>query len=162
MSKSVLSSCLRCLALAAVVFAVSACSPEEYGVCSIPKSSASIASACGFAQAPEGATQEEIKAIEDANKVASCAIDFIFDCDSLLCGVFRGSDAFCTYRCRPPKCNGSNGDYKSTGVYGCDCDARGCKDECPGTATCVEWVPGTAEYYCLPSGLEYNSNSSAE
>ena len=68
-----------------------ACSPEEYGPCSIPNTKAHTV-ACS----PVGAA-----AAEDTFATATCAVDYVFDCDSLICGIYQSSDPFCTHRCLP-------------------------------------------------------------
>ena len=106
------------------------------------------------------------------NNLSTCTADFVFDCDSLICGIYASSDAFCTHRCIPTKqecidsgipedkCNDGDGGYMK-------CPAgQNCKKECPEGAACVEWVKGTAAFYCLPSeysgNVSSNSNSSDE
>ena len=125
MNKHLFGSLGIVLGLAACM---NACSPEDYGPCSIPDTSAHRA-ACS----PQG-----------ENKTATCAADYVFDCDSLVCGRYESSDAFCTYRCTPPA-------SRCTGEF-CKCpEGKNCKETCPGEAECVEWIPGTGNYYCLPA-----------
>ena len=109
-----------------------ACSPEEYGPCTIPSTSAHRA-AC----APQG-----------TNNIATCTADYVFDCDSLICGIYSNSKAFCTHRCVPTadECTSSDPKYCEC-PEGYDCKGQG---ECPEDARCVEWVKGSAAYYCLP------------
>ena len=107
---------------------LNACNPEEYGPCSIPDTTA-YKQACS----PQG-----------EQKTATCAADYVFDCDSLICGRYESSDAFCTYRCIP--------DSKTCSGNFCGCPAgKKCKETCPEGAACVEWIPGTSNYYCLPA-----------
>ncbi len=107
---------------------LNACNPEEYGPCSIPDTTA-YKQACS----PQG-----------EQKTATCAADYVFDCDSLICGRYESSDAFCTYRCIP--------DSKTCSGSYCGCPAgKKCKETCPEGAACVEWIPGTSNYYCLPA-----------
>ena len=117
-----------------VGFAVclNACNPEEYGPCSIPDTTA-YKQACS----PQG-----------DQKTATCAADYVFDCDSLICGRYDSSDAFCTYRCEPNASECNRPDNPDL----CKCPAgRKCKSTCPEGAACVEWIPGTSNYYCLPA-----------
>ncbi len=116
-----------------------ACSPEEYGPCSIPNTKAHTV-ACS----PVGAA-----AAEDTFATATCAVDYVFDCDSLICGIYQSSDPFCTHRCLPSA-------SECTSAVGCtkkELDDSGVayKESCPEGAACVEWIKGTAAYYCLPS-----------
>jgi hypothetical protein len=110
---------------------LNACNPEEYGPCSIPDTTA-YKQACS----PQG-----------DQKTATCAADYVFDCDSLICGRYDSSDAFCTYRCVP---NADECNHKDPKM--CECPAgKKCKSSCPEGAACVEWIPGTSNYYCLPA-----------
>lgn len=130
-----IKSLLRCLCFfMASTFVLSACSPEEYGPCSIPNTRAHRA-ACE----PTG---------ED--NVATCRADYVFDCDSLICGIYSGSDPFCTRRCTPTieECNTKDNPEYCTCPEGKTCVAEG---QCPEAASCVEWIKGTSEYYCLPN-----------
>ena len=115
-----------------------ACSPEEYGPCSIPDTSAHCA-ACK----PQG-----------DSKTATCTADYVFDCDSMICGRFDNSAAFCTYRCNPTaeECNSTNPDNCKWA------DSVKAKDKCPDGAACVEWTPGTGAYYCLPQEKGCSAN----
>ncbi len=110
-----------------------ACSPEEYGPCSIPNTKAHT-----IACSPVG----------DA-RTATCAANYVFDCDSTICGIYQSSEPFCTHRCLPSasECTSSVGCTKE------ELDATGFnyKSSCPEGAACVEWVKGTAAYYCLPA-----------
>ena len=127
------------LGMAAVAAAcLCACSPEEYGACSIPDTSAHAA-ACQPKKAGEKAT---------------CTADYVFDCDSLICGKFESSAPFCTYRCNPSsdECNASQPDLCKWP------DSVNAKSSCPEGAACVEWTPGTGAYYCLPVDKGCSSN----
>ena len=112
-----------------------ACSPEEYGPCTIPTTTAHRV-AC---EVPKDGDE----------KTATCAADYTFDCDSLICGIYQSSEPFCTHRCLPKKseCTSSKGctakELDSTGLS--------YKTECPDGAACVEWIKGTSRYYCLPA-----------
>ncbi|MFA5625336.1 MAG: hypothetical protein WC966_09845 [Bradymonadales bacterium] len=109
----------------------SSCSPEEYGPCSIPKTTA-LKLACFDGPSP------------------TCTSDYVFDCDSLLCGVYEGSDPFCTHRCVPQNC--------PEGKH-CSCpEGKNCKTSCPEDAACVEWVRESTGYFCLPK--QYNNRQS--
>ena len=77
---------------------LSACSPEEYGPCSIPNTKAH-AVACS----PMG-----------NSATATCAADFVFDCDSLICGIYQSSDPFCTHRCVPTEKECTSDDLGAT------------------------------------------------
>ena len=123
---------------------VCGCSPGEYGPCSIPNTSAHKA-AC----APKG-----------ENNVATCTADYVFDCDSLICGIYSNSNAFCTHRCVPTKeeCLKSGADESKCtdapgGYLNCPAGAS-CKTTCPEEAACVEWIKGTAAFYCLPNDMK--------
>ena len=113
---------------------LTACSPEEYGPCSIPNTKAHTV-AC----APTG-----------ASSTATCAVDYVFDCDSLICGIFESSDAFCTHRCVPSadECNN-----KAHPEF-CKCpEGKDCKSTCPENGHCVEFIRGTSAYYCMPDDM---------
>ncbi|MDX9722557.1 MAG: hypothetical protein RBU37_17555 [Myxococcota bacterium] len=105
-----------------------ACAPEEYGACTLPQSEA-IADACKPPK--ENATGSQ--------SASSCVVDFVFECESKLCGTFKGSDPFCTLRCTP--------------------ESEDCGDNCVGNppcpkgGSCLEWVPGLGTYYCVPTDL---------
>lgn len=121
---------ISCFALAALS---TSCSPEEYGPCSIPKTVA-LKQACFSGASP------------------TCTSDYVFDCDSLLCGVYQGSAPFCTHRCVPATCPAGQD---------CSCPAgKDCKTACPEGAACVEWVRKSTAYYCLPQ--EYVTDPVAE
>lgn len=125
--------------LACAVLAV-ACSQEEYGPCSIPNTVGHQA-AC----TPLG-----------DSKTATCAADYVFDCDSLICGIYESSDPFCTYRCVP-----SESECTSSDPAFCECPkGASCKSSCPEDAKCVEWIKGTSNYYCLPKEYDNSVNSS--
>ena len=152
---------LRILGMAVgTALCLCACSPEEYGPCSIPDTAAHRA-AC--------------KADKNSDsKTATCAAEYMFDCDSLICGKFENSPAFCTYRCNPEPehCNASHdlkdkegNTYdkfdKESRWYAENCawdSKKDSKDVCPEGAVCVEWVPGTGDYYCLPEDKGCSSN----
>lgn len=155
---------------------LSACSPEEYGVCSIPNTSKARA-ACS-------ATQDQ---------AATCVIEHIFDCDSLLCGVYNNDGPYCTRRCVPSLCynlpkRDANGkiigyeepvreetvDDQGNSVVKLKCGTQDvscppgktCVDTCPDAdegAVCVEWTKGTSAFYCVrPSGNAPVSNVQPE
>ena len=141
---------------------LAACSPEEYGVCSIPNTSKARA-ACS-------ATQDQ---------AATCVIEHIFDCDSLLCGVYNNDGPYCTRRCVPEFCynlpikdnKGKITGYKTPeevqstdadgnpitilkcGNQDVSCPAgKDCVTKCDGAdegAVCVEWTKGTSAFYCV-------------
>ena len=144
---------LRILGMAVgTALCLCACSPEEYGPCSIPDTSAHRA-ACKPA---------------DGAKTATCTAEYVFDCDSLICGKFENSPAFCTYRCNPepefcnaPKPAGDSDFTKSSNWYSEKCKWPAnvnAKDKCPDDAVCVEWTPGTGAYYCLPKEKGCSAN----
>ncbi len=56
----------------------------------------------------------------------SCVVENIIQCDSRVCGVFRGSSGFCTKRC----------------------DSAEDTTSCPSNAFCTEFVIGTGEFFC--------------
>lgn len=156
---------------------LSACSPEEYGVCSIPNTS-KARSACS-------ATQDQ---------AATCVIEHIFDCDSLLCGVYNNDGPYCTRRCVPDVCynlpikdkqgkitgyeaptktettdaNGKTITIVKCGTQDVSCPAgKNCVDKCDGAdegAICVEWTKGTSAFYCVrpPEPTAQPSSNSAE
>lgn len=132
---------------------MSACAPEEYGACTMP-STTSHKSACNPKKAGEKAT---------------CYADFVFDCDSLICGRFENSAAFCTHRCNPTpeECNAwrdvdtYTSFDKNSDWYKDNCkwpEGTKVKDGCPENAACVEWTPGTGAYFCLPVDRGCSSN----
>lgn len=108
---------LLVMALAALV--ATACDPGPYGACTLPSSEA-LDDACSSGGSSSGETEAS----------SSCVIDFVFECESQLCGTFRGSDPFCTERCSGPT-----------------------DTSCPQSGVCLEWVPGLGEYYCVPQDL---------
>ena len=114
---------------------LTACSPEEYGPCSIPNTKAHTV-ACS----PIG-----------ESKSATCAVDYVFDCDSLICGIYDNSDAFCTHRCLPK----SNECTSQKGCTKAELDEAGLKykTDCPEGGHCVEFIKGTAAYYCMPDDM---------
>lgn len=106
---------LRTLAILFALFSIGlACTPEDYGPCTLPSSEA-LNEACS----PSGGD-------DNTTASASCVVDFVFECESQLCGTYQGSEPFCTVRCTDPT------------------------DVCPGKGTCVEWIPGLGEYFCVP------------
>lgn len=136
---------------------LAACSPEEYGVCSIPNTPKARA-ACS-------ATQDQ---------AATCVIEHIFDCDSLLCGVYNNDGPYCTRRCVPTLCynlpikdaQGKITGYEEPtreivdgvevvkcGTQDVSCPAgKDCVDKCDGAeegAICAEWTKGTSAFYCV-------------
>ncbi|MCL2326152.1 MAG: hypothetical protein FWC40_06635 [Proteobacteria bacterium] len=117
---------------------LSACAPEEYGACSIPNT-----------------TAHQTACRPTASGAATCTADYVFDCDSLICGIYNGSDPFCTRRCVPTatECNASNPEF-------CECPAgRDCVTTCPQQAACVEWIRGRSEYFCLPRETQFPSGN---
>ena len=119
-----------------------ACTPEEYGPCSIPNTKAHTV-ACS----PTG-----------ASKTATCAVDFVFDCDSRICGIYDSSDAFCTHRCEPTiSDNCMQNECESADKEYCKCpdDVKNCKKpgSCPDGGHCVEFIKGTSMYYCMPDDM---------
>lgn len=122
-----------------------ACTPEEYAPCSIPNTT-SHKTAC----APMG-----------DSRTATCTADYVFDCDSLICGIYNSSAPFCTQRCIPTvdeckmnvtdeaKCTES-GDSRGVSYLKCPANAD-CVSTCPEGAACVEWTPGTGGFFCLPA-----------
>ena len=61
----------------------------------------------------------------------SCIVENIIQCDSRVCGVFRGSAGFCTKPC--------TGEDDTT--------------SCPSNAFCAEYVVGTGEFFCVKNEL---------
>ena len=121
-----------------------ACTPEEYAPCSIPNTTSHKA-AC----APMG-----------DSRTATCVADYVFDCDSLMCGIYNSSAPFCTQRCIPTKaeCEANATDKAkctnegSNGVSYLKCpEGKECVNVCPDGAACVEWTPGTGGFFCLPN-----------
>ena len=121
-----------------------ACTPEEYAPCSIPNTTSHKA-AC----APMG-----------DSRTATCVADYVFDCDSLMCGIYNSSAPFCTQRCIPTKaeCEANATDKAkctnegSNGVSYLKCpEGKDCVNVCPDGAACVEWTPGTGGFFCLPN-----------
>ncbi len=85
------------------------------------------------------------------SKPVICAVNYVMECDSNICGIYNGSDSFCTYRCLPSR-------KECTTDVGCtkkdlDMAATSYVEKCPGKAACVEWISGTAAYYCLPRNI---------
>ena len=113
---------------------LTACSPEEYGPCSIPNTKGHTV-AC----TPTG-----------GSSTATCAVDYVFDCDSLICGIYDSSEAFCTHRCEPSQneCNSpAHPEY-------CKCpEGKSCKTTCPENGHCVEFIRGTSAYFCMPDDM---------
>lgn len=91
------------------------CSEADFGApCALPDSEV-VQAACST---------------DDPNeKQASCVLENIIQCDSRICGVYVGSNGFCTAACAA--------------------DA-----DCPGDAFCAEFVVGTGEKYCVPAELQ--------
>ncbi len=116
-----------------------ACTPEEYGPCSIPNTRAHK-TACS----PIGNSQ-----------TATCAADYVFDCDSFICGIYQSSEPFCTHRCIPTAAECTSApEFCEKCPDGYSCKGKG---ECPEGAACVEWIKGTAAYYCLPQDIGFDS-----
>lgn len=144
---------LRALGVAIIsAVCLSACTPEEYGACTIPNTTA-YKTACRDTVV----TSDDGKST--TTKQATCTADYVFDCDSMLCGVYEGSSPFCTRRCIPSDCT-----CKGQENCLCDCPAgKNCEDECPDGAACVEWIAGSGSYFCLPEdkgckdGFNYSS-----
>ena len=122
MYSTVRNSLTLAFVIGAVALLSTACDPGPYGACTLPSSEA-LDEACN----PQQGGEEEGVETEAS---ASCVIDFVFECESQLCGTFQGSDPFCTERC----------------VDGND-------TSCPQGGACVEWVPGLGEFYCVPTDL---------
>lgn len=122
---------------------LTACSPEEYGPCSIPNTKAHR-----LACSPMG-----------NSGTATCTADYVFDCDSLICGIYQSSEPFCTHRCIPTaaECT-SDKKFCEKCPDGFDCKGPG---QCPEGAACVEWIKGTAAYYCLPAEQGFDSAQKA-
>ena len=124
---------------------LAACTPEEYGPCSIPPTKAYI----------------NVCASQGKMATATCAADYVFDCDSLICGIYESSSPFCTHRCVPTlaecKAAGHDDDY-CTKYRSCP-EGYSCQNEgeCPEEADCVEWVKGTAAFYCLPKDKRFST-----
>ncbi len=127
--------------LVMVLFLLQGCAAEEYGPCTLPRSEA-LDEACKVSSDGSGATN-----------AASCSVDFVFECESQLCGIFQGSDAFCTYRCVPERENPAECcnplDTNECGPLFCVGGGEGTK-ECPKGGRCLEWVPGIGEFLCVP------------
>lgn len=105
------------------------CQPEPYGSCSLPRSEV-LDQACK-AQPTTGEGQQA-----NTESTRNCVVDFVFECESRLCASYAGSSPFCTERCKD-----SNGDGKVDQLD----DAS-----CPDGGACVEFVPGTEDFYCIP------------
>ena len=107
---------------------LSACAPEDYGVCTIPNTSKHKA-ACNSTD----------------GTAATCVVEYVFDCDSLLCGKHNGDGPYCTERCVPSaeKC-------AADGNTDCSCpEGKNCTETCPENGSCEEWTKGTSAYYCV-------------
>ncbi len=121
----------------AIGVAVSACAPEEYGVCTIPSTSKSRA-AC----------------IANESQAATCVVQYVFDCDSFLCGIYNDDGPYCTRQCEP-----SDDECREAGYVNedgtvnralCDCpEGKDCVSGCPEGGKCVEWTKGTSAFYCV-------------
>lgn len=110
---SLLRACLLLLALL-VPTLLSACAEQDFGSpCSLPESEV-VEAACS----PQG---EQIS--------ASCVVENIIQCDSRVCGVYRGSNGFCTLECTQDT-------------------------DCPGEAFCDEFVIGTGVRHCVRAELQ--------
>ena len=150
MSKISLIRNIGILLVSAACFA--ACTPEEYGPCSLPNTTG-LRVAC----APMG-----------ESKTATCTADYVFDCDSLICGIYNSSTPFCTQRCIPneveckktvtdeAKCT-VEGDSKGVSYMKCP-EGKNCVETCPEGAACVEWTPGTGGFFCLPNDKRGQGN----
>ena len=111
------------LASALLLVAGIACDPEDYGPCTLPRSEA-LNEAC---EASHSDGDETTPATDSS---PNCVVDFVFECESQLCGTYNGSDPFCTSRCN---------DAADTA--------------CPKGGACLEWVPGLGEFFCVPPEL---------
>ena len=112
----------------ALGIAASACSPEEYSVCSIPSTGA-YKNACT-------ATNQQ---------ASTCVVKYVFDCDSLLCGIYNDEGPYCTRACTPaPEA------CSAAGYTDCSCpEGVDCVSSCPDGGDCVEWTKGTSAFYCV-------------
>jgi len=117
---------------------LSACAPEEYGVCSIPNTS-KYQSSCSSTD----------------GTAPTCVVEYVFDCDSLLCGKYNGDGPYCTYRCVPTEAQ-----CKADGNTDCTCpEGKDCESSCPDGGACVEWTKGSSAYYCVkPSDAVSSTN----
>lgn len=105
--------------LAASLVMALGCNPEPYGPCTLP-SNDTIKQAC-TGSGEDGGDGGAVTTSE-----ASCVVDFVFECESQLCGTYQGSNPFCTERCEGPDDTG-----------------------CPQGGTCIEFVPTTGQFYCV-------------
>lgn len=110
------SACLRALGLSVLLAFIAlfsgACAEGDFGnPCALPENDA-ITQAC---YPPSGQ--------EDGEVSASCVVNNIIQCDSRVCGVYRGSNGFCTEECTADT-------------------------DCPGDAFCTEFGPGSGVKYC--------------
>ncbi len=80
---------------------------------------------------PDNEFVDQACGASDENTTQSCVVENIIQCDSRLCGVYRGSNAFCTKRC-----DGKN------------------DTSCPSGAFCSEFVVGTGEFFCVKAEFE--------
>ena len=120
--------------LVAGLLVIGGCQPEPYGSCSLPRSSV-LDQACK--------TQTTTGEGEQANTESkrNCVVDFVFECESRLCATYAGNSPFCTERCSDAKGN-------NDGTIDQYDDAS-----CPDGGACVEFVPGTGDFYCIPPSL---------
>jgi hypothetical protein len=104
---------LATLLLGLALLSCAACAEQDFGSpCALPESEV-VEAACS----PPG---DQIS--------ASCVVENIIQCDSRVCGVYRGSNGFCTIECTQDT-------------------------DCPGDAFCDEFVIGTGVSHCVPTAL---------
>lgn len=103
------------VALLALVALCSACGDDFGTECTLPDNDA-IRATCNSS---------------DENQVQSCVVENIIQCDSRVCGIYRGSNGFCTQSCAGEDDN-----------------------SCPQNAFCAEFVVGTGEFFCVKAELE--------
>lgn len=121
----------------AIGAAVSACAPEEYGVCTIP-STPKTRAAC----------------VATETQSATCLIEYVFDCDSMLCGIYNDEGPYCTRQCVP-----SADACKKAGYDDCSCPpGKTCVDSCPDGGACIEWTKGTSAFYCVKPADKSTAN----
>jgi hypothetical protein len=110
---SPLRACLLLLALALPLL-IGACAEQDFGSpCTLPDSEV-VEAACS---------------LQSEDITASCVVENIIQCDSRVCGVYRGSNGFCTLECSQDS-------------------------DCPGDAFCDEFVIGTGVRHCVRAELQ--------